>query len=451
MGNKTNLKTALVMAVILLGFGCATAAGGAICVDADASPGGNGTTWGMAYKYLQDALYKPPTGGDEIWVAEGTYKPDQGGGQTPGARTATFQLINGVAIYGGFVGTETSREQRDWQTNETILSGDLNGDDVGFTNNGENSYHVVTGSETDATAVLDGFTITAGNANSDVWPDDGGGGINNYQGSPTIRNCTLRGNSCFADGGGIRNWGNSKPIITHCTFSGNSSGQEGGGIMNGKASSPTVTNCTFSGNSAGEDGGGMYSNDHSNAMVTNCTFIGNTVKLTGGGMYNVNSSCPTVTNCTFSKNSAEVGGGGISNYKASIKVKNCIFWNNSAPDGEEIYLRSTKSEFSSIDVDYCDVREGQSGIYLEGTGNIIHWGADNIDADPKFADEELRLSAGSPCIDAGDNTAVSGGVTTDLAGNPRFVDDPLTTDTGNGTPPIVDMGAYEYRPPVMLG
>ena len=441
MAKKTNFKTYLVMAVFLLGFGCTIAAGEVIYVDADASPGGNGQTWGTAYKYLQNALYKPPTGGDQIWVAEGTYKPDHGGGKTPGDRTAAFGLINGVAIYGGYAGVGApDPNERNIKLYETILGGDIGM--VGV--NTDNSYHVVTGSGTDANAVLDGFTITAGNANSDVWPDDGGGGINNYQGSPTIRHCTLSGNSCFADGGGIRNWGNSKPIITHCTFSGNSSGQEGGGIMNGKASSPMVTNCTFSGNSAGEDGGGMYSNDHSNAMVTNCTFIGNTVKLTGGGMYNVNSSSPTVTNCTFSKNSAEVGGGGISNYKAGIKVKNCIFWNNSAPNGEEIYLRSTKSEFSSIDVDYCDVREGQSGIYLEGTGNIIHWGADNIDADPKFADEELRLSAGSPCIDAGDNTAMPSGVTTDLAGNLRFVDDPCTADTGNGTPPIVDMGAYEF-------
>jgi len=434
MGEKTNLKTLFVMAVTLLLLGCATAAGGVIYVDADASTGGDGTTWGTAYKYLQDALDDTVTN-DEVWVKEGTYEPDRNSTNPTGSndRTATFGLINGVALYGGFVGTETSREQRVWQANETILSGDLNGDDVGFNNNGENSYHVVTSNGTDVTAIIDGFTITAGNANSDVWPDDGGGGINNYQGSPTIRHCTLRGNSCFADGGGIRNWGNSKPIITQCTFSGNSSGQEGGGMMNGKASNPTVTNCTFRSNSAGEDGGGMYSNNHSNAMVTNCTFIGNTVKLTGGGMYNVNSSKPTVTNCTFSENSAEVGGGGISNYKASVKVKNCIFWNNCAPDGEEIYLRSTKSEFSSIDIDYCDVREGQGGIYLEGTGNSIHWGADNIDADPKFADEELRLSAGSPCIDAGDSTAVPGGVKTDLVANPRILDG------------VVDMGAYEFK------
>jgi len=151
---KRNVKKYVLTAVFVVALLCATAAADVIYVDADAA-GGDGTSWGTAYKYLQDALYKPPTGGDQIWVAEGTYKPDQGGGQTPGSRTATFQLINGVAIYGGFAGIETTLEQRDWTSNVTILSGDLNGDDVGFTNNGENSYHVVTGSGTDANAVLD--------------------------------------------------------------------------------------------------------------------------------------------------------------------------------------------------------------------------------------------------------------------------------------------------------
>ncbi len=110
MVKKTNLTKSLVMAVILLGLAPAIAAGGVIYVDANAPPGGNGQTWATAYKYLQDALYKPPSGGDQIWVAEGTYKPDQdeGGNVTAGSRYETFQLISGVAIYGGFAGGESS-------------------------------------------------------------------------------------------------------------------------------------------------------------------------------------------------------------------------------------------------------------------------------------------------------------------------------------------------------
>ena len=185
MGKKSNLKTYLVMAVILLGMGCAIAAGDVIYVDDDANVGGDGQTWETAYKYLQDALDDALTD-DQIWVAEGTYKPDDDDANHPdgtGDREATFQLINGVGIYGGFAGSEDpctfDLGELDFVTNETILSGDLDGNDVDVNDpcdlqteptRGENSYHVVTGSYTDANTVLDGFTITGGNATD----DDGG-------------------------------------------------------------------------------------------------------------------------------------------------------------------------------------------------------------------------------------------------------------------------------------
>jgi len=127
---------------------------GPIKVDADApGPVHDGASWATAYNYLQEAL-AAASSGDEICVAQGAYKPDQGVGQTPGDRTATFQLKNGVALYGGFAGYGASDpDARDISAYETILSGDLNGDDVGFTNNGENSYHVVTTSGVDETAI----------------------------------------------------------------------------------------------------------------------------------------------------------------------------------------------------------------------------------------------------------------------------------------------------------
>ncbi len=138
-------------------------------VDDTATGANNGSSWCDAYVYLQDALVAAESSGGtvtEIRVAQSIYKPDQGAGQTPGGREATFQLINGVTIKGGYAGCgEADPGARDVTLYETVLSGDLTGNDgPDFENNDENVYHVVTGSFTDTTAVLDGFTIVGGNA-----------------------------------------------------------------------------------------------------------------------------------------------------------------------------------------------------------------------------------------------------------------------------------------------
>jgi hypothetical protein len=131
-------------------------------------------TWATACD-LRYALSTAPASA-EIWVMKGTYKPVK-----TTDRNATFQLKNGVGAYGGFAGTETTRDKRKWKTNVTILSGD-----IGAAGNTDNVYHVVTGSGTDSTAVLDGFTIKGGNANSGAMfgscPIDCGGGMYNDAG-----------------------------------------------------------------------------------------------------------------------------------------------------------------------------------------------------------------------------------------------------------------------------
>jgi len=273
----------------------------------DATGTNDGTSWTNARNYLQDALVNDAAEGDEIWVAGGSYRPDQGGGKTLNDRTATFDLRNRVSIYGGFEGTEHSRAWRDWTENKTILSGDLLGDDVDVPpeelrtepSRDENSYHVVTGSGTDATAVLDGFTITGGNGHSF------GGGVYNNAGSPTLTNCTLTGNSANLAGGGLYN-----------TYS-----------------NPTLTNCTVSGNAA-TFGGGLI-NLESSPLVANCVFCGNYAISRGGGMYNY-QSWPKLTNCTFSGNNSNEGGG-ICNSNAYPEIINCIIWGNTAVSEASIY------------------------------------------------------------------------------------------------------------------
>ena len=150
-----------------------------------AKPGGTGdcSSWANACE-LQTAL-TGATSGDEIWVAAGTYKPTAGTD-----RTATFQLKDGVALYGGFAGTETARSQRDPAVNITTLSGDIGISD----DNSDNLYHVVTGEDG---ATIDGFTITAGNANSGNCPgkDCYGGGMYNSTSSPAVTNVVFNGNS----------------------------------------------------------------------------------------------------------------------------------------------------------------------------------------------------------------------------------------------------------------
>jgi predicted outer membrane repeat protein len=278
----------------------AVQAGTIYYVDSGATGANNGTSWADAYTDLQAAL-AAATAGAEIWVAEGTYKP-----ATWTDREATFQLKSGVALYGGFVATETLRNQRDWQANPTILSGDIG--TVGY--NSDNSYHVVYASGTDASAILDGFTVTEGQATGS-YPENGrGGGIYNYYSSPALTNVTFSDNTA-TDGGGICNY-YSSPTLSNVSFSGNTAGAGGG--MGNSHSSPTLNNVTFSGNSANY-GGGMYNGDGSNSTLTSVTFGDNTASTGGGGMYNAYSS-PTLTSVTFSGNTAGGDGGGICNQSA---------------------------------------------------------------------------------------------------------------------------------------
>ena len=250
-----------VAATVALAVSSPATAVDVIYVNADAAPAGDGTSWATAYRDLQEALdaaaaVPTPATPVELWVAAGIYRPSRLTDPVD-PRTATFQLLDGVALYGGFAGGESDRAQRDPAANETILSGDLAGNDQpDFVANGENSYHVVTGSNTNATAVLDGFTITAGNANGSGGLHDGGGGMSSVAGSPTLANCTFRANTAGRQGGGMDNRVGT-PTLSNCIFSENTA--RFGGGMHSTFSRPTLTNCTFSGNMADVGGGSITS------------------------------------------------------------------------------------------------------------------------------------------------------------------------------------------------
>ena len=236
---NSTLVAMIIMSLVTLAYGKI------IYVDDDAAGANDGTSWENAYVYLQDALADANSAEKpiEIRVAQGIYKPDQGANQIPGNREATFHLINDVALKGGYTGLgEPDPNARDIELYETILTGDLNGDDMSVDDLdniwsepicAENSYHVVTGSSTDETAVLDGFTITAGNANvpfGDLKDHHGnysrkcGAGMYNVSGNPTLIDCTFYSNSAnwgwAAIGGGMYNL-ESSPRLSNCIFRGN--------------------------------------------------------------------------------------------------------------------------------------------------------------------------------------------------------------------------------------
>jgi hypothetical protein len=271
--------------------------------------------------------------GSEIWAAAGVYTASA----TSDDRLATFQLQDGVALYGGFDGTESSRDDRDPITNVTILSGDIDQNDVNLDGNGiaettadiqgNNSYHVVTGA---TGAILDGVTITAGQANGSYVAPCGlacGGGLYNVSSSPTVTAVTFSGNAAGL-GGGMSNYASS-PMLTAVTFSGNAAQNYGGGMF-GQYSSPTLTAVTFSGNAAQFYGGGLENWDGS-PTLTDVTFSGNTVPYYGGGLDNSGGS-PTLTHVTFISNTAGYGGG-MNNYYGNPTLTDVTFNGNAAESG----------------------------------------------------------------------------------------------------------------------
>jgi parallel beta-helix repeat protein len=383
---------AVALALLAAGGEGAMAQGVIIYVDADAPGADNGTSWEDAFLDLQDALDEAGTG-DQIWVAEGTYRPTvEHGGEEYGMsddRFRSFQLENGVAIYGGFdptVGHDTWLE-RDWQNHVTTLSGDLDGNDgPNFANNDENCFHVFYHADDvalDSSAILDGFIIRGGNADfedidehycgggmindygaspalsnvtfADNWAGSAGGGIFNGSASaPTLTDCTFSRNSAFR-GGGMRNEG-SAPTMTGCTFTRNQA-EYGGGVSNDNAS-PTLTDCTFTlneassgggmanansspvlsdstflGNTSGDDGGGMVNGDGSSPQLDDCTFAENWAAR-GAGLFNMGGSSPALTGCTFAGNIARFWGGGMANHSSSPTLSSCTFADNITWEGD---------------------------------------------------------------------------------------------------------------------
>ncbi|MHC4084997.1 MAG: right-handed parallel beta-helix repeat-containing protein [Planctomycetota bacterium] len=464
-----------------------------IYVDITATGNDNGTTWTDAFDTIGEAI-SASVAGNEIWVADGTYtlsstlnvnKAIGIYGGFEGDETSRGQEKSGGQREGGKEGGQ----------NDVIVDGGgvvrclyVTGDATidsftirnGYTYNGDGAGMAVY----NCSPTVSNCTFTNNNAGHSVNGDDAdGGGMHNKRSSPTVTNCVFNNNAAGDDGGGLCNKSGSNgtftncvfsnnftrgcndgksdgggvfntsserdpvcsnPTFTNCVFTGNSTVRDGGGACDvdqpGTAGdpTPTYTNCVFYDNSAGDDGGGISIKDGADTTLTNCVFVDNSSSGDGGGAHNSKSSTnPSYINCTFNSNSAGDDGGGIAvKNGSSTTVTNCILWDDQAIDNDdEIFVKD-----ATITVTYSDVE----GDYT---------GDGNIDSDPKFGDSSdpdggdntfrthddgLRLDSDSPCIDAGNNNAIS--KSTDIVGNDRKIDG---DDDATAT---VDMGAYECVP-----
>ncbi len=388
----------------------------------------NGTSWTNAAEgSALQAMITASSNGDQVWVAAGTYFTTTGT-----SRIAAFSMRNGVSIYGSFVGTETTLTQRVLSSGLTsILSGE-----IGAAGNADNAYHIISNKGLNNSALINGFIITGANDDRPVSSDVGlGGGIYNDGNfnpnncSPTIQNCAILNNRATF-GAGIFNsaqsGGNSSPIVTDCVIAFNHATEGGGAIDNfglGGTASPTLTNCVIYSNTAALRGGAMYcwggNNGNANPILLNCAFVNNSA-ADGGAIVCAN-------------NNSGAGNSG----SATPVIKNNIFKGNSASGiGPQFFIVGTatfQATYTSIDLTGQTAPHAISGAT---TGNS--------NADPKFLnialgtgadlkwftnDDGLKLLAGSPCINTGNNTGVA---VKDILGNNRIVN---TT---------VDMGPYEY-------
>jgi len=349
-----------------------------IYVNQAASGANDGTTWADAFTALQDALAAAQPG-DEVWVAQGTYRPDQGQGVTEGDRAASFRLKNGVGLYGGFAGTEMTREERDWEANETVLSGDLldndnDNIDLEEPTRADNSLHVVQAVFDDPTLkiVLDGFTLSGGNANVPEITDGSGltgGGLlvsdlNTMSFSEELHfvHLHIEKNTASIGGGALLN-NVQHAVLKHVHFSMNAVRNTGmAGLYGGRGgglstffSSVTMEHVSFfdnvanvagamfsdsattlwsygvvQGNEARSWAGAVQVNSEAKLDVWNVLFAGNRADRFEGGAMLADESEVTLTNVVFTGNIAEQDGGAYFNGASRVTLVNVTLSGNHA-------------------------------------------------------------------------------------------------------------------------
>jgi parallel beta-helix repeat protein len=425
-----------------------------VFVKSNATGLNDGTSWQNAYTDLSIAINNTSSG--EIWVAAGIYKPstDLSGNTPTDNRLKTFRLKENLAIYGGFTGNEEQIDQRDWKTNQTVLSGDIGVEN----NNIDNCIHVVSAefARLNQQTILDGVTVKHGYSYSQY----NGAGIYVNQtsgGTFIVRNCIIENNSSYRGGGGLYVF-NSNPIIENNIFRNNqafeggamylhysnalvrnneitnnkadnyanvsSSSLSGGGVYIGSYSSPHLTNNVIKNNYAKYEGGGASINsnyhtvfegnliigntsrdgggvflDFSQTYFLNNVFARNTATQYGGAMYMDYTPGPKLINNSIILNTANQAGGGLYLFAANATVLNSIIYLNTSPIGSQAEVLVQRSDWFPR-FKYCNIEKGILGIHT----NLNVEFQNNLDTTPMFANvngDDFSITALSALIDKG--------------------------------------------------
>jgi parallel beta-helix repeat protein len=344
--------------------------GQTVYVDQNAGGANDGSSWGNAYTDLHDALNNTSSG--EIWVATGTY--------VPGVDTSDFFSISSeIGLYGGFAGTEASKEDRDIEANPTILSGDINGDDMmgNFdANRDDNSTQILyVDSLLVGPIVIDGFTVSGAQAN-----------LNNGAGGNDPRHLWT--------GGGI--YALSTILVENSHFTMNAARSGGGiGVFGPGAAGSVLSNSTFVNNLSPSQAAGAFFNTTSDVTVEGCEFLDN--ETNRGALYPTNCQNILIDNCLFQNNdnASGFGGGMFAWQPEDLAITNCIFDGNSASNASGIYIDqrdiNAEGNINSVVFDNCTFSNNEASDY-GGTG-IYFWNSNFTILNSTFEDNFAPSSA----------------------------------------------------------
>lgn len=415
----------------------------------------DGASWASGYVELQPALSIAQRAGGssfEIWAKQGFYRPTTGTD-----RNASFVIPSNLRLFGGFAGTETAIEQRTaFALFITAMAGS-----IGSGTATDNSYTVVDASNTSANTLIDGFSISNGYNNN----SGNGGGVRIFNGQPTFRNCKFLSNVAFNSGGAV--WMSAaQPKFVNCLFYNNDCNNGSGGAIGANSGGKLgLYNVQIIGNYAGGEGGGVYLNN-TPADIHSVLFSGNTATVNSGALHCSSEAADAdIRFSTFSANACANGAGGIAlSSGADVTIRSSILWGNIGQVGNTIehqQLSLSIGGASTYDMTHTTV-EGLSsynGFKCNGInpGYIDPNGPDNVFG---TTDDNCRLQAGSPCIDAGaiselpadlgdideDNNTIEP-LPIDLDKKLRRVESAVYhNNNGSGSVPFVDRGPYEFVP-----